>query len=91
MLNQIKKCWHFFTCERYTELASQELDQKLCGLDRWGFLFHHAICTFCRRSRRQLKVIEKASLKLDLEGSLGANESQGLSEAAKQRIKQSLH
>jgi hypothetical protein len=55
-----KPIFEIFTCRHYTELASKELDQKLSLKEQVIFLLHHIICTFCRRSRRQFFVIDRA-------------------------------
>ena len=57
----------FFSCRRYSELASRGLDAKLSHSERRVFLFHHGWCLVCRRFRRQLLFIDQAGDKLEME------------------------
>ncbi len=52
--------WKSLSCERYTELASKEMETNLTQLERIGYRLHHFLCTFCRRSKRQFHLIERA-------------------------------
>lgn len=90
MSNLIGKMWKQVTCRRYTELASKSLDQPLTGREKVSFWLHHFICTFCRRSTRQLKVIEQAAQRISSEPGLYSNSDDGLSAEAKERIKEAL-
>jgi hypothetical protein len=66
------------------ELASKELVTKLTFKEKISFYFHHFICTFCRRAKRQFKVIDKS---LQCQVSSSAVE---LSESQKERVLNSI-
>lgn len=83
----LKGLFNFFSCQHYTELASRGIDEELRGWDKVRFRFHHVICTFCRRARRQMLMIERG-LKRLTEGEEGSVEP--LSAAAKDRILRKL-
>ena len=90
MFLNLKKIWHFLTCERYTELASRAIDQPLHGKDRFGFWLHHIICTFCRRSRRQMLLLEKGMERMVESDDSDAGREEKLSIEARERIRESL-
>lgn len=56
----LKKYLHYLTCEKYMELSSKELNSSLSPFEKLSHRFHHLICTFCRRARRQIRVIDEA-------------------------------
>jgi ribosomal protein L31E len=41
------------------ELASKELVTELTFKEKLSHNLHHIICTFCRRAKRQFKIIDK--------------------------------
>jgi hypothetical protein len=51
----------FFSCRRYTELASRRLDHELGCSERRVFWFHHYWCMVCRRFNRQITLINRAA------------------------------
>jgi len=76
-----------FSCEHYTELVSQSLDRPLSLSEKISYRFHHLICMVCRRYNRQLKLINKASQKLEqTEGEDGLVAPEELSPEAKRRL-----
>lgn len=83
----MKKLWEYFTCRHYTELSSKSLDSPLSLSEKTRFFLHHIVCTFCRRSTRQMKLLEKASRKL-LESEEVVQEE--LSVEARERIRKKL-
>lgn len=89
MINIVKSLLSPFSCQRYTELASRKMDQSLSAYDLLSYYLHHVICTFCRRSNRQLKLIEKAALIISATDQQISAQScnQNLSIEAKTRIK----
>ncbi len=76
------------SCQRYAKLASQRIDADLKWYEKPGFFFHHLICTVCRRFRRQIMLIDRASRELGQ--SHPACCSHKLSDTRKAAIKESL-
>ena len=78
---------HNFSCEHYTELCSRSMEVPLTPVQKVKFWLHHVVCTFCRRSRRQFSLIEKACHRIDDEEITG---DAVLSDVAKQRLRNAL-
>ena len=80
------------SCEKYTELASRQLDEQLSLGQRILFWGHHLLCLVCRRFRRQLHLIHDAShciAQHELDDDAFASEK-ALNDAQRERIKKSL-
>ena len=85
----IGKIWKNVTCERYTELASKSMETELTSFEKFLYFIHHIVCTFCRRSRRQFLLIEKALSQFEKDDE-ASKQAVSLPKEAKQRIKSSL-
>ena len=48
------------SCQRATELMSQEQDRPLSLAERFGLRLHVLICTGCNNYRRQMAVLRAA-------------------------------
>ena len=73
-------------CEDAARLLSAAQDRRLSFSERWGLRAHVAICTGCRRFRKQLQAIEAAARKLSGQTSLATDETA----AARDRISAGL-
>jgi predicted anti-sigma-YlaC factor YlaD len=47
------------SCKRATELVSRGLDERLSALERLRLFAHLLICSFCRRFKGQMELIQK--------------------------------
>ena len=81
-----------FSCRRYTERASKNLDTDLPALERAAMLFHHVYCFICRRFTRQITVITAKAKKLadPDHRALADDPVLRLSEDARRRISQEI-
>ena len=61
-----------FSCEEYTRNLSAKLDGRIKAPGSFALTFHHIYCSFCRRFRVQLEIIERACKKLADEDRQGA-------------------
>jgi hypothetical protein len=88
MMRLLVTFWRLFTCEHYTALCSKELETPLSIKERLALNLHHLICTFCRRSRRQMHLIDRSCAKL-----LKCKEDNAakLTAEAKERIRSKLN
>ena len=77
----MKLNWNIFTCKHYTELSSKSLDSDLNIKEKIVFYLHHIICTFCRRTNRQLISINKGLAKI-----VGSQEESVMSEFSKKKL-----
>ena len=73
-------------CRTASELASRELDARLCPADRAGLALHALFCAVCRDHRRRLAELHAALGAADGYG--GAGEE--LSAEARARIAEAL-
>lgn len=80
---------NLLSCKDFTELACKSHDHPLQGWERIFFIFHHTICTVCRRFHRQTKLIDTAA-KGALKNSVENSTAISLSESAKARIAEKL-
>lgn len=85
----IKKILQYLTCEKYMELSSKELSGNLSVFEKISHSFHHIICTFCRRARRQIRVIDEL-MKKSSNDFCKENSNIKLSNKQKERVKQAL-
>ena len=91
MKSSLNDAWRHFTCKRYSELASKSLDAPLSALERASFYLHHVLCTFCRRSKRQLDLLERGCCQiLEDEESLSKYCDHSLDEEAKAKIRRNI-
>ena len=51
-------------CKQVSELVSQSLDRRLSLRERLGVRMHLLMCDMCRRYRRQLLFLSRASRRL---------------------------
>jgi len=49
------------SCERVTELCSQELERRLRLPERAGLTTHLLMCSGCRNFRRQMRVLREVA------------------------------
>ena len=70
-------------CKQVSELVSQSLDRRLSLGERLGIRMHLMVCAMCRRYRRQLLFLSRASRRL-----LGRDVR--LSPEARRRIREKL-
>jgi hypothetical protein len=47
------------TCDQSSELMSRSQEKPLTGSERWALSFHLMICRFCRKYKRQLKLMRE--------------------------------
>jgi len=74
------------SCKQVSELVSQSLDRQLSLRERLGVRLHLMMCGMCRRYRKQLAFIAKASRQL-----LGRSSStSALPPEARERIEEAL-
>jgi hypothetical protein len=71
------------SCKRAGELLSRSLETPLGFWPRVLLYAHLAVCGFCRRLRRQFRLMQSASRRL----SEKENEDVRLSDAARERIR----
>lgn len=77
------------SCKEVSVLMSQSIDRRLSWRERWGARTHLLLCTACRRFKRQVEFLHKATRQYAGEG-LRAAYRLGLSVAARDRIRQAL-
>ena len=75
------------SCKQATELVSRALDQPLAPGQRLRLRLHLLICRQCRRYRKQLHFLKRATSKLDSHIEEG---TPSLAPEAKQRIEKNI-
>ncbi len=78
------------SCQKASQLQSLAMDRHLAIKDRLALIYHHWMCTSCRRFGRQLNWMRKA-LRQEPLTFLDTGRGEGLSEARKKAIKSKLH
>ncbi len=73
------------SCKEVSELVSQSLDRQLSLRERLGVRVHLMMCRMCRRYRRQITFISKATRQL-----LGRRSPTTLPPEARERIEEAL-
>ena len=51
-------------CDQSSQLMSKSQDSPLSKPERWALSFHLCICRFCRKYRRQLKLLHEITTKI---------------------------
>ena len=74
------------TCKETTELASRAMDEPLPFSDRLALRLHLAVCKNCARFAQQLQAMRR-QFRVE---TAADDDSQGLAEAARQRIEKEL-
>jgi hypothetical protein len=77
-----------FTCHDMTGLISQAQDTTLPRGTRWKMKLHFTLCVWCRRYRKQLRVLRRTLLVLTAKEPDLLNEK--LPADAKERLKEAL-
>jgi uncharacterized protein YcgI (DUF1989 family) len=77
------------SCKETSLLVSQSLDRRLSWRERWGARLHLSICTACRRFKRQVEVLHRATRE-HAGGALEAVRRLTLSLDARARIRRAL-
>lgn len=85
----VRKLLHYLTCEKYMELSSKEITGELSPIEKLSHFVHHIICTFCRRARRQIKVIDEAMKKAS-NACCSENSDLTLSKDQKERVREAI-
>ena len=75
-------------CREAVRLQSEALDRQLPGMERFGLRLHLALCKWCRRYGKQIRLLRDAAREHPEE--LAGAAPQKLSAAARERISQGL-
>jgi hypothetical protein len=77
------------TCKQASRLVSERQDRKLNWHERVGLRLHLWICNNCQRFEKQIRYIQQAVRKGQLEGQLPVEKS--LPPESVERIRKALH
>ncbi len=80
------------TCKEVTHLVSESLDRELPFPKRFGVRVHLAMCKFCRRYRRQILFLRRASRACEARAEQGElPPSASLPPEVRERIRKAIH
>jgi len=77
----------FFSCREAARLISESQDHPLVMRQRIALRFHTLICAACRSYERQIILIDQAFRLRALKGNPDLPTSEGLDDAARERIR----
>lgn len=78
----------FPSCRQVSQMQSEALDHSLSGKQRAAMGLHLLVCSWCRRYGKQIRFLKSATHE-HAEDFQSAS-AHGLSEAAKERMKQAM-
>lgn len=86
------------TCDQSAELMSLSQEKPLKGSERWALSFHLMICRFCRKYKRQLKLMrgilskitEPGTYDVEVPSLLEPEQSQALQDRLSKKIRDNL-
>lgn len=79
-----------FSCRQAARLLSESLDRPLPRSKRFALKFHVLICTYCRRYRKQIRLLDSVARGFAARAAGAAETLGGLSPEAKARIRERL-